>query len=174
MIHYLCTSVSFNNSCISMLVTWRLENWVSSREILLGVQVSHRELGKYSRCSDLAMVCTVQGSDPSRCKRFCFFFEMSRPALELSHPVMLWVLRALSPGSKRLGNESDHFLHRVPRLRMSGAILHSPVCLYEVYRDIIIFTLVTAYSLFWENFLPCPLEPFMAMYKAYAFVYWKW
>jgi hypothetical protein len=62
--------VSFNHSWISMLVTWRLENWVTSREFLLGVLVSHRELEKCSQHNDFAMGCTVQGSDPTKCKRF--------------------------------------------------------------------------------------------------------
>jgi hypothetical protein len=70
-----CTSASFINSWIGILATWRLENCITSREFLLGVQASHRELGKCTHRSDFAVGCTVQGSDPIRCKRFVSSLE---------------------------------------------------------------------------------------------------
>ena len=43
---------------------------------------------------------------------------------------------------KRSGRVTDYSHHLMPSLRMSGAILHSPLCLYGVHRDNFSFTLL--------------------------------
>lgn len=46
----------------------------------------------------------------------------------------------LPPRLKRSGHEGDHLPHLVPILRICGGYLHSPRCLYYVYRHNFAFT----------------------------------
>jgi hypothetical protein len=75
-----------------------------------------------SQCSDYAMGWMIRGLNTSREKENFLFFRMSRPALEPTHPPIQWVWGFM--GVKWPGRDvTSTYMHLVPRLRMSGAVV---------------------------------------------------
>jgi hypothetical protein len=63
------------------------------------------------------------------------FFKTSRSALGPIQTPTEGLVVSVSPGIKRLRQESDHSLHFLPRLRISGAIPPRDICRHEFHGD---------------------------------------
>jgi hypothetical protein len=104
--------------------------------VLLYYKESPLNLGKCSQHSDFAMGCTVQGSDPARCKRF---------VSSLKCPDLLWNPSTLlccgywepfSQGQSDWGMSLTTFSIEYQGWDWVELYFTPPVCLHELYRDL--------------------------------------